>query len=84
MSAAFDRRTCHNRVIMNWLTFDYYGGKPAFLEDLDQRSGISFVGEIPRNFRCLTRRPRGKHSKKTSARQARRQPGTLQSDLPRS
>jgi len=58
-------RACHNGVIMNWLTFDeYYGGKPAFLEDLDQRPGMSFVGEIPRNFRCLARRPRSKKSKK--------------------
>lgn len=58
-------RACHNGIIMNWLTFDeYYGGKPAFLEDLDQRPGMYFVGEIPRNFRCLTRRPRSTKSTK--------------------
>ena len=58
-------RACHNGVIINWLTFDeYYGGKPAFLEDLDHRPGMSYVGEIPRNFRCLARRPRSKKAKK--------------------
>lgn len=58
-------RACHNGVIMNWLTFDeYYGSKPAFLENLDQRLGMHYVGEIPRNFRCLARRPRSKKSKK--------------------
>ncbi len=58
-------RACNNGVIMNWLTFDeYYGSKPAFLENLDQRLGMHYVGEIPRNFRCLARRPRSKKSKK--------------------
>jgi SRSO17 transposase len=48
-------------LTLNWLTFDeYYGGKPAFLAELDGQPGMSYVGEIPRNFRCLTRRPRGK------------------------
>ena len=54
-----------NGLTFNWLTFDeYYGGKPAFLEELDTRSGTYYVGEIPRNFRCLTQRPRGKKPKK--------------------
>lgn len=58
-------RAIGNGLTFNWLTFDeYYGGKPAFLADLDARSGMSYVGEIPRNFRCLATRPRGKKPKK--------------------
>lgn len=54
-----------NNLTLNWLTFDeYYGGKPAFLEALDAHAGTRYIGEIPRNFRCLTRRPRGKKPKK--------------------
>jgi SRSO17 transposase len=54
-----------NGLTLDWLTFDeYYGGKPAFLEELDTRSGTAYIGEIPRNFRCLTRRPRGQKPKK--------------------
>ena len=50
-----------NGLKLDWLTFDeYYGGKPAFLEELDTRDGMFYIGEIPRNFRCLTKRPRGK------------------------
>lgn len=49
----------------DWLTFDeYYGGKPAFLAELDAQPGMYYVGEIPRNFRCLATRPRGKKPKK--------------------
>jgi SRSO17 transposase len=52
-----------NGLSFDWLTFDeYYGGKPGFLEELDNRSR-TYVGEIPRNFRCLTKRPRGKKPK---------------------
>jgi SRSO17 transposase len=58
-------RAIVNGLTFNWLTFDeYYGGKPAFLEELDGLSGTCYVGEIPRNFRCLTTRPRGKKPKK--------------------
>jgi SRSO17 transposase len=50
-----------NGLTFAWLTFDeYYGGKPAFLEELDAHAGMAYLGEIPRNFRCLTQRPRGK------------------------
>jgi SRSO17 transposase len=53
-------RALGNGLRFDWLTFDeYYGGKPAFLEDLDAQ-GLCYIGEIPRNFRCLTKRPRGK------------------------
>jgi len=58
-------RALSNGLTFQWLTFDeYYGGKPAFLADLDARPGMSYVGEIPRNFRCLATRPRGKKPKK--------------------
>jgi SRSO17 transposase len=58
-------RALGNGLKFDWLTFDeYYGGKPAFLEDLDTRPGMYYVGEIPRNFRCLATRPRGKKPKK--------------------
>lgn len=49
-----------NGLSFQWLTFDeYYGGKPAFLEALETRPNTHYVAEIPRNFRCLTKRPRG-------------------------
>jgi SRSO17 transposase len=58
-------RAIANGLKFNWLTFDeYYGGKPAFLEELDAQPGMYYVGEIPRNFRCLATRPRGKKPKK--------------------
>lgn len=54
-----------NGVKMDWLTFDeHYGSKPGFLEDLERRPGMYYIGEIPRNFRCLAVRPRGKKPKK--------------------
>jgi SRSO17 transposase len=54
-------RASGNGLTLNWLTFDeYYGSKPGFLEDLDARPGLYYVGEVPRNFRCLAVRPRGK------------------------
>jgi SRSO17 transposase len=50
-----------NGLHLDWLTFDeHYGSKPAFLEDLDGRPGLYYVGEVPRSFRCLTARPRGR------------------------
>ena len=53
-------RAIGNGLTFNWLTFDeYYGSKPAFLEELDAQSGMYYVGEIPCNFRCLATRPRG-------------------------
>ena len=54
-------RSRANGLSLDWLTFDEgYGGKPAFLAALDARPGLSYVGEVPRNFRCLTRRPKGR------------------------
>lgn len=53
-----------NGLRFDWLTFDeYYGGKPAFLEALDVR-GQTFVAEIPRSFRVLMQRPRGRRPKR--------------------
>lgn len=58
-------RALDNGLTFNWLTFDeYYGGKPAFLEELDARPGMHYVGEVPRNGRCLVTRPRGRKPKK--------------------
>jgi len=58
-------RAIANGLKLNWLTLDeYYGSKPAFLEELDAQPGMYYVGEIPRNFRCLATRPRGKKPKK--------------------
>jgi SRSO17 transposase len=58
-------RAFANGLTLNWLTFDeYYGSKPAFLEELDAWLGMAYVGEIPCNFRCLATRPRGKKPKK--------------------
>jgi SRSO17 transposase len=54
-----------NGIKLDWLTFDeHYGSKPGFLDDLDRRPGMYYIGEIPRNFRCLAVRPRGKKPKK--------------------
>lgn len=58
-------RASGNGLHLDWLTFDeYYGSKPAFLADLDRRPGLYYVGEVPRNFRCLTRRPKGRRPAK--------------------
>jgi SRSO17 transposase len=40
-------------VKLDWLSFDSeYGRGPDFLRELDDRSQL-FVGDVPRNFRCL-------------------------------
>jgi SRSO17 transposase len=45
-------------IVLEWLTFDEgYGAKPGFLHGLDGR-GRRYVGEVPKSFRCRTRRPR--------------------------
>jgi SRSO17 transposase len=51
-------RAIANGLKFDWLTFDeYYGSKPAFLEELDAQSGTYYVGEIPRNFETLASLP---------------------------
>jgi SRSO17 transposase len=53
-----------NGLHLDWLTFDeHYGSKPGFLADLDGRPSLYYVGEVPRNFRCLTQRPKGRPPK---------------------
>jgi SRSO17 transposase len=45
-------------ITLDWLTFDEgYGDKPGFLLGLDDRH-LRYVGEVPKSFRCCTRRPR--------------------------
>ena len=57
-------RAVSHGLTFDWLTFDeYYGGKPAFLEAREAYPGMAYVGEIPRNFRCLATRPRGRKPK---------------------
>lgn len=42
-------------IALDWLTFDeHYGSKPEFLDALDGRSGLYYVGEVPRSFSCVT------------------------------
>lgn len=42
-------------LALDWLTFDeHYGSKPEFLDALDRRSGVYYVGEVPRSFSCVT------------------------------
>jgi SRSO17 transposase len=46
-----DRATA-NGVRLDWLTFDeWYGGKPEFLQLLEER-GFNYVCEVPKNFMC--------------------------------
>jgi len=53
-----------NGLHFDMLTFDeYYGGKPGFLEGLDEREQL-FVAEVPKSFRVLSKRPRGARPKK--------------------
>jgi SRSO17 transposase len=51
-------RAVANGVVFEWLTFDEgYGGKPLFLQGLDDRQQ-RFVAEVPTTFSCWTERPR--------------------------
>jgi SRSO17 transposase len=52
------RRALGNGVRFDWIGFDEgYGGKPAFLLGLEQM-GVTFIGEVPRTFRCFSSPPR--------------------------
>jgi len=52
-----DRATA-NGVRFDWLTFDeWYGGKPEFLFQLENR-GIHYVCEVPKSFMCWPTRPK--------------------------
>lgn len=52
------QRAIDNGIVFDWLTFDeWYGSKPAFLSELDNRKQ-QYVGEIPRNLRVWTKEPK--------------------------
>jgi SRSO17 transposase len=52
-----DRATA-NGVRLDWLTFDeWYGGKPEFLQLLEER-GYNYVCEVPKNFMCWPTLPK--------------------------
>jgi SRSO17 transposase len=52
-----DRAQAHG-LRLDWLTFDEeYGKAPGFLTGCDERH-LRYVGEVPKLFRCFTRRPR--------------------------
>jgi SRSO17 transposase len=47
-----------NAIRFDWLTFDeWYGGKPAFLRELDRR-GERYVCEVPASFACFPTPPK--------------------------
>jgi SRSO17 transposase len=49
-----------NGIQPDWLTFDEdYGSKTGFLTQLDACSGMYYVGEVPKSFRCFATHPRG-------------------------
>ena len=51
-------RAVSNGVRFDWLTFDeWYGGKPDFLFQLEDR-GMNYVCEVPANFMCWPTPPR--------------------------
>ncbi|MEZ6131278.1 MAG: IS701 family transposase [Planctomycetaceae bacterium] len=52
----FDR-ACREGIVFRWVTADEgYGGKPGFLEGLDER-GQKFVMEVPRTFSVWEKTP---------------------------
>jgi SRSO17 transposase len=52
------KRAQGNGIRFDWITFDEgYGGKPPFLYELDAL-GLSYIGEVPRHFRCWPSFPR--------------------------
>ncbi len=58
-------RAMGNGIVLDWLTFDEgYGCRPAFLAELDVLAELRWLGEVPKSFRCLTARPRGKKPRK--------------------
>ena len=52
------RRAIGNGIRFDWIVFDEgYGKAPAFLFDLD-RLGQTWIGEVPKSFRCWPVRPK--------------------------
>ena len=55
------QRAIDNGIVFQWLTFDeWYGAKPAFLDELDNRKQ-QYAGEIPRNLRVWMNEPKVTH-----------------------
>jgi SRSO17 transposase len=51
-------RAIANGVRFDWLSFDeWYGGKPEFLRQLDDR-GMNYICEVPKNFVCWPTLPK--------------------------
>jgi len=51
-------RAIANGVRFDWLTFDeWYGGKPEFLFQLEER-GMNYVCEVPKSFMCWPTMPK--------------------------
>lgn len=52
------KRALGNGLRFDWIGFDEgYGSKPWFLVGLEQL-GVTFIGEVPRNFRCFSAPPK--------------------------
>ena len=52
------KRALGNGLRPDWIGFDEgYGGKPSFLIGLEQL-GVTFIGEVPKTFRCFSSPPR--------------------------
>ena len=60
-------RACGQGLLFDWWTFDEgYGGKPGFLQGLQQRRQL-YVGEVPKSFRCQGARKRRGRAKSSRA-----------------
>jgi SRSO17 transposase len=52
------KRALGNGMRLDWIGFDEaYGGKPSFLLELEEM-GQTFIGEVPKNFRCFSAPPK--------------------------
>lgn len=52
------KRALGNGLRFDWMGFDEgYGGKPSFLLGLEEM-GLTFIGEVSKNFRCFSAPPR--------------------------
>ena len=52
------KRALGNGLRFDWIGFDEgYGSKPWFLQELEQL-GITFIGEVPKTFRCFSAPPK--------------------------
>jgi SRSO17 transposase len=52
------KRALGNGLRFDWMGFDEgYGGKPWFLRGLEEL-GITFIGEVPKTFRCFSAPPK--------------------------